>query len=75
MEALSRRRILELTSLGFGRVVLSDLLAASGGATPNSAVPIYNNLRARSGHFPGSAKAVIQLIQNGGPSQMDLFDP
>ena len=79
MPSLSRRQILELTSLGFGRVVLSHLLAdagvATGAASPGAPVPVYNNLRARKGHFPGQAKAVIQLIQNGGPSQMDLFDP
>ena len=80
MQALSRRTILELTSLGFGRVVLSHLLADGGVAaaagTPAAAqVPVYNDLRERKGHFPGRAKAVIQLIQNGGPSQMDLFDP
>ena len=76
MPVLSRRSILELTSLGFGRVVLSRLLADSrAAASSNAPVPVYNNLRTREGHFPGRAKAVIQLIQNGGPSQMDLFDP
>jgi hypothetical protein len=25
--------------------------------------------------FPAQAKAMIQLFQNGGPSQMELFDP
>ena len=79
MSVLSRRRVLELTSLGFGRVVLSHLLADDGLAShrprPSSAVPAYNDLKARQGHFPARAKAVIQLIQNGGPSQMDLFDP
>src|SRR5262249_30871640 len=33
------------------------------------------SLEPRPGHFPARAKAVIQLMQNGGPSQMDLFDP
>ncbi len=33
-----------------------------------------SDLAPRPGHFPGRAKAVIQLFQNGGPSQMDLFD-
>ena len=77
MPVLSRRRVLELTSLGFGRVVLSHLLTDAGLASPGpgSAVPVYNDLKARQGHFPAPAKAVIQLIQNGGPSQMDLFDP
>jgi hypothetical protein len=31
--------------------------------------------RARPTHFPPKAKSVIQLFMNGGPSQMDLFDP
>src|SRR5262249_57021803 len=26
-------------------------------------------------HLDGPARAVIMLVQNGGPSQMDLFDP
>ena len=68
---ISRRKLLELGSLGFGGVALSHLLAQEGAAS----VPLYNDLRARPGHFPGKAKAVIQLVQNGGPSQMDLFDP
>ena len=65
MDFLSRRKILERTTLGFGSMVLADLLQAS---TPN-------DLRPRAVHFPARAKAVIQLVQNGGPSQMDLFDP
>jgi hypothetical protein len=34
-----------------------------------------SDLRPRAAHFSGPAKAVIMLMQNGGPSQMDLFDP
>ena len=29
----------------------------------------------RETHFPAKAKAVIHLFMNGGPSQVDLFDP
>src|SRR4029450_5271525 len=36
---------------------------------------LNSDLKPRSGHFPGKAKAVIQLFQTGGASQMDLFDP
>ena len=36
---------------------------------------VVTNLRARPTHFPAQAKSVIQLFMNGGPSQMDLFDP
>src|SRR5207247_1329576 len=69
----SRRRMLERSCLGFGSIVLADLLKAD--AKPSSTVPVYSDLAARSTHFPAKAKAVIQLVQNGGPSQMDLFDP
>ena len=33
------------------------------------------DLQPRQGHHPAKAKTVIQLFMNGGPSQMDLFDP
>jgi hypothetical protein len=33
------------------------------------------DLRPRPPHFEPRAKAVIHLFMNGGPSQMDLFDP
>ncbi|MCZ2147747.1 MAG: DUF1501 domain-containing protein, partial [Bryobacterales bacterium] len=72
---LSRRGLLERTCLGFGSVVLADLLGAASVDTAAHALPIYNDLKARPTHFPPKAKAVIQLVQNGGPSQMDLFDP
>jgi hypothetical protein len=33
------------------------------------------DLRSRAPHFPARATSVIHLFMNGGPSQMDLFDP
>ena len=33
------------------------------------------DMKARAAPSPAKAEAVIQLFQNGGPSQMDLFDP
>ena len=36
--------------------------------------PVFD-LTPKSTHFPGKAKAVIHLFMNGGPSQVDLFDP
>ena len=33
------------------------------------------DLRPRPAHFASKAKAVIHLFMNGGPSQVDLFDP
>ena len=34
-----------------------------------------SDLRPRTPHFEPKARAVIHLYMNGGPSQMDLFDP
>ncbi len=69
----SRRKMLERSCLGFGSIVLADLLKAEGKGP--AGVQIFNDLKPRATHFPAKAKAVIQLVQNGGPSQMDLFDP
>jgi len=33
------------------------------------------DLAPKAPHFPAKAKAVIHLFMNGGPSQVDLFDP
>src|SRR5262245_22685649 len=68
-EPISRRKLLAISGLGFGTIALSSLLKA------DEQVHLYSDLKARDGHFPATAKAVIQLMQNGGPSQMDLFDP
>ncbi|MDB5341239.1 MAG: hypothetical protein JWN70_6858 [Planctomycetaceae bacterium] len=44
-----------------------DLFAEGNQSAPD--------LRPRAPHFPAKAKSVIHLFMNGGPSQMDLFDP
>ena len=68
-EYISRRKLLEMSGLGLGTVALASLLRADEDRR------FYKDLKPRKGHFPGTAKAVIQFVQNGGPSQMDLFDP
>src|SRR5688572_29764523 len=46
------------------------------GASSVLGLSLANLLRAqKSGHTPGSAKAVILLWLWGGPSQLDTFDP
>jgi hypothetical protein len=67
---VSRRDFLWQSGLGFGTVALAHLLRAEGLLAAAGA-----DLRPRPGHFPGQAKAVIFLLQGGGPSQVDLFDP
>src|ERR1700730_432771 len=70
--SFSRRALLQRAASGFGAAALSALLcedavAESGG----SADP----LEARPSHFPPRAKRVIFLYMDGGPSQIDTFDP
>lgn len=48
-------------------------LRAAGPKTTHQ--PPIADLRPRPAHFPAKAKSVIHLFMNGGPSQMDLFDP
>jgi len=73
----TRRELLHSIGGGFGTMALAGLLDQAGllskaGSAETPGVP--NPLAPRRGHFPGKARAVIQLCQNGGPSQMDLFD-
>jgi hypothetical protein len=53
----------------------SGLLAAEPEPQGNSGSRRIYDLKPRQPHFRPTAKAVIQLFQNGGPSQVDLFDP
>lgn len=72
---ISRRAALGSLGGSFSGLVLAALLADEShgaAATPSAG---GSPLAPRPGHFPARAKAVIQLCQNGGPSQMDLFDP
>jgi hypothetical protein len=51
---------------GFGMVGLQGLQGADVALDP---------LKPKQPHFPAKAKRVIYLFLNGGPSQMDTFDP
>ncbi len=57
--------------------VLSDmgLTKASAFSPAASSDGNLNPLAPRQAHFPGKAKRVIHLFMNGGPSQIDTFDP
>jgi hypothetical protein len=66
---LSRREWLARTGTGLGTLGLAALLAeqeARAGANP---------LAAKKPPQAAKAKAVIHLFMNGGPSQVDTFDP
>jgi hypothetical protein len=69
--SLSRRALLQRAASGFGAVALSALLCEDAAANVGPADP----LEARPSHFPARAKRVIFLYMDGGPSQVDTFDP
>ncbi|MBC8166993.1 MAG: DUF1501 domain-containing protein [Bryobacteraceae bacterium] len=63
---MTRRELLTTMGGGFGMVGLQSLQGASSGGDP---------LAPKQPHFPAKAKRVIYLFLNGGPSQVDTFDP
>ena len=78
---LSRRDMLRRVGTGLGTLglaaILSEEASLSAFAAPSQGMkgPALNPLDARPGHFPARAKRVIHLFMNGGPSQVDTFDP
>lgn len=73
---LSRRTLLGQCGTGLGMLGLAGILADEqrgwAAAPPAGAL---NPLAPRPVHFPARAKHVIHLFMNGGPSQVDTFDP
>ena len=68
----SRREFLQRSGMGLGALGLSGLLGSgASSANPASGSGINSGLL----HFPGKAKRVIHFFLNGGPSQVDTFDP
>ena len=74
----SRRELLQSSGMGFGALALAGLLNDDGllaGNRSDAEQRGRDPLAPKGTHFPARANAVIMLMQNGGPSQMDLFDP
>src|SRR5919197_3063036 len=70
---LSRREWLSQAGTGLGMLGLTGVLADAGLLA--AASPVVNPLAAKPPHFPAKAKHVIHIYLNGGPSQVDTFDP
>lgn len=68
---MSRRRMLERSSLGFGWLAASAMMGELSAKAEIPAGP----MTPRNPHFPARAKRVIFLFMKGGPSQVDTFDP
>jgi hypothetical protein len=56
---------------GFGSLALADLMANESKAEVEKTDP----LAPKKSHYPSKAKHVVHLFMNGGPSQVDTFDP
>jgi hypothetical protein len=69
----NRRDFLSRSGLGIGGLGLAALLGQAQGAAPQ--LDPTQPLAPRAPHFPGKAKRIIQIFCEGGPSQMDTFDP
>src|SRR5687767_3731167 len=68
--SFARRDFLLRGGAGFGAMALASLL----GESPASAAPEGAAVLGQPHHKP-SAKSVIFLFMEGGPSHIDLFDP
>ena len=69
-QPLDRREMLSRCAQGFGAVALTAL----AGDALFGDVPGQPGLLDR-GHIPARARSVIFLYMDGGPSQVDTFDP
>jgi hypothetical protein len=66
----SRRHFLQNAGMGIGWLAALDLLQRTGVAADR-----VNPLAPKEPHFPATAKNVISLFMQGGPSQVDTYDP
>ncbi len=69
---LTRRELLCRSGMGFGALALGNLLAE---ADRVGAAEAANPLLPKPPQFAPKAKRVVHLFMNGGPSQVDTFDP
>jgi hypothetical protein len=82
--SLSRRQLLHRCGMGMGTLGLASVMSqlGIGGSSAQGAIAgrvgtsgSINPLSPRAPHFAPKAKRVIHLFMNGGPSQVDTFDP
>lgn len=72
-QSVDRRTALETMGTGLGLLGLQTILQAA--EQSSSGAVSTNPLAIRSPHFPARAKHVIHIYLNGGPSQVDTWDP
>ena len=67
LATLNRRRFFATGASGLGALAMGSLLSDDG--------LLAGDARKQITHFAPRAKRCIYLFMEGGPSQMDLFDP
>jgi len=70
---ITRRHFFSDCGIGVGKIALAGLLSGALRQPARAGRPA-SPLAPRPPHFPGKAKAVIQLFMAGAPSQLELFD-
>jgi hypothetical protein len=65
---IDRRQLLARCGMGLPLLGLAAMEQEASGAETSPLAP-------RSPHFPATAKHVVHLFMNGGPSHVDTFDP
>ncbi len=68
---LSRRKLLQSASGGFGAVALAGLFQQTNASPSQNTDPLLP----KGGHFPAKADQVIFIYSTGGVSHIDTFDP
>jgi hypothetical protein len=71
----TRRDFLATSSCGLGTLALASLLKQDGLLADGGLSAGMNPLDARLSHYAPKAERCIFIFLEGGPSQMDLFDP
>ena len=72
---ISRRDMLARCANGFGAVALAALMGEQGYGADSASGRDVDPMAPKPPHFPARAKNVIFLFMDGGPSQVDTFDP
>jgi hypothetical protein len=72
---ISRRDMLARCANGFGAVALAALLGEEAYGADLGPKRDVDPMAPKPSHYPAKAKSVIFLFMDGGPSQVDTFDP
>src|SRR6476469_3698800 len=74
---LNRRQFLGKCGMGMGGLALAQMMGGLGMLTSSASgqTTSLNPLAVKNPPFPATAKRVIHLFMNGGPSHVDTFDP